>query len=147
MKSKPQLWLIALAGMLCLAVCLGAAGEGAAFPGEPEGFGGLTWGTPKEALEPVRYVGTDNDGILLYERAGDEPYFGRARLVAIQYGFKDGRLATGTLKVDSLLQYLLMKEEALRRYGRGRELTKMKDGYVWNGERTQISLVGNFSDS
>ena len=95
----------------------------------------------------MRQIGTDSEGFSLYERPGDEMSFGPARVVAILYGFKDGKLATVTLKVNSLLQHLLMKEEALRRYGKGEELGEGKGGYIWSGGRTQIALVGHFSDS
>lgn len=149
MTCKGQLWQIVLAGLICLAVCVSAAGRSEAFPGEPEGFGGLIWGTPKEAAGSMRYVGTESGDILLYERSndGDELYFGQARLIAVQYGFKDGRLATVTLRVNSLLQYLLMKEEAVRRYGKGQEMAERKDSYAWNGEHTQILLVADFTES
>lgn len=48
------------------------------------------------------------------------------------------------LKADSLLQYLLVKEEAFRGFGKSTELAGQEDSYVWNGDRTEISLIGNF---
>ncbi|MBP1747684.1 MAG: hypothetical protein H6Q52_223 [Deltaproteobacteria bacterium] len=143
MRSK-KYGVIALALFACFALLFCTGGESAAFPGEPAGFSGLTWGTPIDVLESLKYVGTDSAGMSLYERAGDELFFGRARLAAIEYGFENGRLAAVSLKVDSLLQYLLMKEEAFRRYGRGEELPGGEDSYVWNGDNTKISLISNF---
>ena len=71
MRSK-KYGVIALALFACFALLFCTGGESAAFPGEPAGFSGLTWGTPIDVLESLKYVGTDSAGMSLYERAGDE---------------------------------------------------------------------------
>ena len=119
------------------AYCFVLAGV-SGIPGRTAGFAGLAWGTPIDAFESMRYVGTKVPVCRCTRRPAMRSYFGRARLSAIEYGFKDGRLAAVTLKVNSLLQYLLMKEEAFGRYGKGEEMAGRKDSYVWNGENTQI---------
>ena len=92
----------------------------------------------------MKYIGTDSAGIALYERPGDDLVYGGAGLSSIEYGFRNGRLAMVTLKVNSLLHYLLMKEEAFRRYGEGEELAGRTDSYVWKGDSTEMSLVSDF---
>lgn len=144
-KFKQQFVVLALASLVCFAlfICAGIA-RAAAAEGEPEGFAGLRWGTPMEGLQPMKYIGTDTAGIALYERPGDDHVYGGARVNSIEYGFKNGRLAMVTLKVNSLLHYLLMKEEAFRRYGEGEELAGRTDSYVWKGAATEISLISDF---
>jgi hypothetical protein len=144
MKVKYKYWLITF---IFLTVSFGMIGRSAAFPGEPRGFGGFTWGTAREDLGLMKYVGTDDAGNLLYEKPGDVPCFGRARLAAVEYGFKNGRLAVVTLKVDSLLQYLLLQDETVKRYGHGEEIAGQKESYTWSGANTRISLVGHFAES
>lgn len=138
---------ITLSTFAFLAALFMLVGQSAAFPGEPPGFDGYNWGTPREKFGAMRYVGTDETGNALYERPGSATYYGRALITAVELGFKDGRLAAVTLRVNSLLQYLLMKEEALRRYGKGEEIAGQKDSYVWSGEKSVITLVGHFTDS
>lgn len=140
----------AAAGMSLLVFAfLAAAGTGA-HPGEPDGYGGLSWGTPlNSVVGSMEYLGTrkKTPDTMVYRRAQDDPVFGRARLKAIEYGFTRGRLTVVTLKVDSLLQYLLMKEEVLRRYGPGREEDPRAERFRWEGERTGMRLVSAFDMS
>ncbi|NLT22371.1 MAG: hypothetical protein GXX82_04925 [Syntrophorhabdus sp.] len=124
-----------------------AAASAEAFQGEPDGYGGLSWGTELESLAgSMEYVGTrkETPDTAVYRRARDDLGFGRARLTAIEYGFTAGRLTVVTLKVDSLLQYLLVKEEALRRFGTGREEDPRAERFIWEGDRTTIRLVSAF---
>ena len=147
MKPRQVCRLIAPAAFAFAAVLFAGIGQAPAFQGEPRGFGGFVWGTPRENLGSMTHVGTDCAGNVTYRRQGETADFGRARLAAIEYGFRDGRLAGVTLRVDSLFQYLLMKDEAIRRYGEGEEISGQRDSYVWSGENTYISLVSHFTDS
>ena len=135
---------IAVVLFRCFAFLFCTGVELAAFPGEPEGYGGVTWGTRIDALKPLRYAGTDGSGVALYERPGEELIYGRAKLIAIEYGFENGRLTTVTLKVDSLPQYLLMKEEAFKRYEEGKQLAGHEDSYSWSGEIAEVLLMDKF---
>lgn len=147
MKLKHARRMIIVMMLALLGPLFAGIGRLGAFQGEPQGFGGFAWGTPKEELGTMRYVRTDCAGNALYEKQGEVPHWGRARLTAIEYGFREGRLAGVTLRVNSLFQYLLMKEEALKRYGEGGEVAGRKDSYAWNGENTSISLTSRFADS
>jgi hypothetical protein len=138
------------AGVSLLALVLFAAAAGGAFQGEPDGYGGLSWGTPLESLAgSMEYAGTlkEHPDTTVYRRAQDDLIFGRARLKTIEYGFTNGRLTVVTLKVDSLLQYLLMKEEALKRFGPGREGDARAESLKWESDRTSTRLVSAFEVS
>lgn len=131
-----------------LAVIFGLiAGEAMASPGEPEGFGGYAWGTPMEQMGPLKYAGQDKAGSTLYEKPADTARFGPARLAGIEYGFKNGHLASVTIKVDSMLDYLLLKDEAEKRYGNGEQVPGEKYSYTWSVQNTRITLVGRFTES
>ncbi len=122
-------------------------GDAMAQPGEPEGFSGYAWGTPMEQMGALTYVGRDETGDMLYEKPLAAAHFGRARLAGIAYGFKNGRLALVTLKVDSMLQYLLLKDEAMKRYGNGEQVPGERYSYTWNAGNTRITLLGRFTES
>ena len=119
----------------------------AAFPGEPRGFDGFNWGIAREGLGRTRCVGKDASGMMVFERQDEEGRFGSAKIAAIEYGFRDGRLVAVRIKVDSLLQYLLLKDEATKRYGTGGEMPGRTDSYIWSGGQTEITLVGSFTES
>ena len=122
-------------------------GAAVAFPGEPRGFEGFNWGIKKEDLGNMKYVGRDSSGMVLFEKDGGEDHFGKAKIAGIEYGFRDGRLAAVRVRVDSLLQYLLVKDEAAKRYGAGGKMPGGEEDYVWYGEETEITLVGRFTES
>lgn len=141
--------------VICLGIVVAAtavfagAGCASAFPGEPDGYSGIAWGTPLDRLSSMEYVGKQKDepDIELYRRRGDDLTFGKARLTAVEYGFADGRLSLVTLRVNSLLHYLLMKEEAIRRFGPGKETDPHAERYIWEGERTTVRLKSAFDMS
>jgi len=140
---------------ICLALLISAsilfAGVGGvhAFQGEPDGYNGIPWGTPLKGLASMEYAGRQKDGAdtPLYRRAGEDLTFGRARLTAVEYGFTNGLLSVVILRVNSLLQYLLMKEEAVRRFGQGKEVDPYSERYNWDGERTTVRLTSAFDMS
>lgn len=145
MKFK-RLWLVTLLTYACITASVAMA-EAGGFRGEPRGFDGFSWGMSQDKLGQMRYVGKDASGTILFERQGEESHFGKAKIASIDYGFKDGRLTAVRIKVDSLLQYLLLNEEATKRYGAGVEMPGKKGSYFWRGEQTEITLVGNFTES
>ena len=119
------------------------------FQNEPDGYNGISWGTPVGGLSSMEHAGKDKNipDISLYRRIGEDLSYGRARLASIEYGFAGGLLTSATLRVNSLLEYLLMKEEAIRRYGKGKEMDPFSERFVWEGERTTIMLISAFDMS
>ena len=137
----------AVAAMALMVFVLFVAAEAGTLRGEPDGYGGLPWGTQLESVVGfMEYVGTrkENAGTAMYRRAQDSRVFGKARLKAVEYGFGDGKLTVVMLKVDSLIEYLHMKEEALKRFGPGREVSPRSERHMWEGDRTIIRLVSAF---
>ena len=71
---------IALVPALCMWLAtVVIAGSAPAFPGERDGFEGLKWGAPVQRMDSLRYVGEDNTGLSLHERAGNELVFSAVR--------------------------------------------------------------------
>jgi hypothetical protein len=146
---NPRLVVICLGLVMAAAAVSAGAGSAHAFQGEPDGYNGISWGAPLDGLSSMEYVGRQNDepDTELYRRSGDDLTFGKARLTAVEYGFTNGQLSMVTLRVNSLLQYLLMKEEAIRRFGPGKEADPHAERYIWEGERTTVRLKSAFDMS
>lgn len=136
-------------GLVIAAAVFATAGSAYAFQGEPDGYNGIAWGTPLDRLSSMEYAGRQSDepDTELYRRSGDDLTFGKARLTAVEYGFAHGQLSVVTLRVNSLLHYLLMKEEAIRRFGPGKEADPHAERYIWEGERTPVRLKSAFDMS
>lgn len=146
---NPRLAVIRLGLVIAAAALFAGAGSGHAFKGEPDGYNGISWGTPLDRLSSMEHVGRQDDepDTELYRRGGDDLTFGKARLTAVEYGFTNGQLSVVTLRVNSLLQYLLMKEEAIRRFGPSKEADPHAERYIWEGERTTVRLKSAFDMS
>jgi hypothetical protein len=145
-----QLRSRAIAGIAIAIILFLSGARAGAFQGEPDGYDGMSWGTPLDSVTvSMEYAGTrgGTPDTVVYRRTGGGLMFGAAHLKAIEYGFTVGKLTVVTLKVDSLLQYLLMKEEALRRFGPGREADPRAERFIWEGGRTTIRLVSAFDMS
>ncbi len=143
------LTFVVVAVMMSVAIFLADEGEVGSFQGEPDGYGGILWGTPVESIASIEYIGRQKDAphISLYRRAGDNLFYGKARLKSIDYGFERGLLTTVTLRVNSLLHYVLMKEEAFSRFGKGKDVDLFSERFAWIGERTTIMLISGFDMS
>ncbi len=117
-----------------------------AFQNEPDGYGGLVWGTDISALKDMKAVGArvDAPGIKIYVKDGDVLRFGRVDLKSIEYEFVKGKFRSVTLKVKDLAHYVALKKEAFRRFGHGRELNPAAERYFWEGSVSKIYLISAF---
>ncbi len=117
-----------------------------AFPNEPDGYGGIVWGTHISAAKSMKMVAVraDSPDTKIYVRAGDVLLFGSVDLKGIEYEFLRGRFRSVTLKVKDLARYMALKKEAFRRFGHGRELHPFAERYFWEGKISKIRLVSAF---
>jgi hypothetical protein len=133
---------------LCAGILMvSAVNVGGAFQGESDGFRGLKWGASSKDLQPREALQESSDfrDLSFFRRPSDELSYGRAKLSDIRYGFLNDRLKVGILRVNSYLQYLLMKEEAVAQFGQGREIQGKPEDVLWDGENGQITLVSKFT--
>jgi len=74
-----------------------------AFQNEPTGFRGIAWGTPFAAVRnQMRWLKND-DGYVIYTRAGDKLQIGNAKLTSIIYKFYRGAFAK--IELESAHKY------------------------------------------
>jgi len=112
---------------------------------EPDGFGGITWGSPfSEVKSDMVELRSTSDPAepsvkikIYYTQKGDNPKMGTAQLDQIEYVFWRGKFAEvrissrGPENFDSLKQFLFEK------YG---TVEKFQGAYSWDGGITRISL-------
>ncbi|MHB8111323.1 MAG: hypothetical protein ACYDHW_14965 [Syntrophorhabdaceae bacterium] len=141
---KSAVGLISLCAVIFM---LGAVNIVGAFQGESDGFGGLKWGASSKDLQPREAIQESADfrDLSFFRKPNDNLSYGRAKLSDIRYGFLNDHLTLVLLRVNSYLQYLLMKEEAVAQFGQGSEIQGKPEDVLWDGEKVQITLVSKFT--
>jgi len=132
--------------LLCAALIALISVSASAFRNEPDGYGGIAWGTSISAVKGMKMVGA-RPGFpdkKIYVRPGDALRFGHVDLEGIEYEFLRGKFRSATLKVKDLARYMALKKEAFRRFGYGRELHPFAERYFWEGETSKIYLISAF---
>lgn len=132
--------------LLCSALIVGFATGVLAFRNEPDGYGGIVWGTDISALKGMKEIGDRHDSpdTKIYVREGDALRFGSVDLKGIEYKFFKGKFRSVTLKVKDLSRYVALKKEAFKRFGRGRELNPHAERYFWDGATSKVILISAF---
>jgi len=132
------------------------AGAAFAFPNEPDGFRGLTWGQDVAAIPDLAYTcwqSPSDESIKtfhetldykVYERRDDELRIGSVLLSAIRYLAWQGKL-TGVIvafppgEKDNFLKLLTA------RYGKARlERREGRTTHTWSGGKTTMELIEEF---
>mgnify|MGYP001207993910 CR=1 FL=1 len=132
--------------LLCAALIALISVSVSAFRNEPDGYGGIVWGTSISAVKGMKMAGTRPEfpDIKIYVRPGDVLRFGHVDLKGIEYEFLRGKFRSATLKVKDLAHYMALKKEAFRRFGYGREMHPFAERYFWEGEISKIYLISAF---
>ena len=141
-----------LAGTMAAAL----AGAAFAFPNEPDGFRGLTWGQDIAAIPELAYTcwQSPSDASIktfhetldykVYEREDDELRIGSVPLSGIRYLAWQGKL-TGVVvalppgEKDTFLKLLTARYGKARLERRGGRTT-----HTWSGGKTTMELVDEF---
>ncbi len=128
---------------------------------EPDGFGGIRWGTEISALGDMEKVEQDkssNSDLAWYIRKNDVLAIGKAKLESIFYSFWMGNFESVWIDFEGDQNFESLKKELIERFGKVREseesMGKMGKGarreqlpgeragafYAWWGEKTDIFL-------
>jgi len=114
-----------------------------AFQNEPDGFGGIAWGTDVSILSSMIYdskhvwtAGTTS----FYTRKGDLLRMGRAKLAAVRYGFFEGKLSDVLVEAKGRKNWLALKTACFEQYGRGFKANFYQERYTWSGETASMVM-------
>ncbi len=113
---------------------------GFSFQNEPDGFGGIKWGTA--IVENVQEmwstsVSTTNSDIVTYERKKENQPIGSVKLSNVGYAYYKDRFSYAHLQSDN--KQALIKTFTSQ-YGAGEKLAPELDYYLWHGVATVIAM-------
>jgi hypothetical protein len=122
-----------------------SAGQGLSQPGPTDGkvgYLGLKWGQAPTTIKGLVLVATDPayGGVAQYSRKQRQPHFGRASVDNIYYGFWNGALYTVLVEMSNFLDFVDLKAEAFRRYGKGTPIGHDQENYFWSDQTSDRLL-------
>ena len=106
------------------------------------GFRDLRWGQKSSSVEGLQKIDTqpDLDGIIEYFRPDDVLKIAEAELKSIVYSFWNEKLYTVTIWTEGRHNYLALREEVFRQFGKGRKSDKHHERYIWSEKKTDRML-------
>ncbi len=149
---KAILVLALMAGML--AGCAGpkqkhvfVPNEGAEIvsfrPGsEPDGFGGVKWGSEVSTQNGMLHYRFDpsHGGIEFFIKPSEPFRLGNAKLATVQYGFWKGKFYVGMVTMNGLSNWSAVKAAVFEKYGTGAKPFSNKEEYIWFGDDAVMAL-------
>jgi hypothetical protein len=116
---------------------------------EPDGFGGIKWGTDVNSLKGMTYIRTDPylGGIDIYRKSGDKTTYwgeGGVSFDTVEYGFKKGKFMNATLVTGGSIHWITLKDVMTGRYGEGFRTFRMLDEtHGWYGGNAVVEITYN----
>jgi hypothetical protein len=136
-------------GMWCIACALAGAVPALAAPmaNEPNGFLGIDWGASidqhRSALKALREDGDFGH----YRRPSDRPFFAGIEVRRISYHFYKGRFVGGTYTTTGSTEFKSIVSYLTERHGEPTRSHPRQRVYVWEGERSAVSVSCDISIS
>jgi hypothetical protein len=99
------------------------------------GYLDLRWGQAPATIHGLVHVSTDPayGGVAQYAHKQRHPHFGRAGVDNIYFGFWHGALYTVLVEVSNFLDFVDLKAEAFRRFGKGTPIGDDQEHCYWSG--------------
>jgi len=112
---------------------------------EPDGFGGITWGTPfSEVKSDMAELRSTSDPAepsvkikIYYTQKGDSLKMGAAQLDQMEYVFWRGKFAEVRISTSGPENFDGLKQFLFEKYG---TVDKFQGAYSWDGSVTRITL-------
>jgi hypothetical protein len=141
MKTIKKVFLNSLL-LLCSAlipVC------GFCFQNEPEGFGGIQWGTEISTLEHMVLVKEKPDNpiqqeLKMYHKKSEVMTKGRATLNQVGYIFFKDKFISAQILTEGSSNWLGLKDVAFEIFGKGEQPDQRFEQYFWFGNKSNIKL-------
>jgi len=106
-----------------------------AFQNEPDGFRGIKWGTKIETLRNMIKYAVQGD-VVIYARHNDKLQIGSAELEGIYYFFWQDKFCSVSIKAKEDLNCIALKEEAVAKFGNGKQHSEYVENYTWGNIST-----------
>lgn len=112
--------------------------------GEPEGFGGIKWGTEKKKARGLKFLRDDSLDGKIYRKKKDNLRPWGVPFETLEYHFWDKKFSQVTGKVRGETNWELLKKAMFGKFGHGYMdksiLLDGVEGYNWKGSDTNISI-------
>ena len=106
----------------------------------PNGFRGITWGTPLSKLTGM-IVADDSGQVKYYRRSGDSLSLGEAELKRISYGFYRDKFYSVLIEFEGKENFEKAKTHLLATYGETAKIGSTGTSYRWRtANGTSINL-------
>jgi len=128
---------------LCIVLFILAPIGSFPFPNEPDGFGGIKWGSELSGLKGMVFLKTETGyygSIEIFKKTVEELKAGDAPLESVEYGFWKGKLANVALHTRGLENWNALKKYSFDAFGPGYLTSKTAERFVWRGEVTILIL-------
>ena len=140
-----QKWSVILAFVVGIFGCTQKSTSGFKPNSEPDGFGGIKWGTEfSEVKSDMVELRSTSDPAepdvkikIYYTRKGDSLKMREAQLDNIEYVFWRGKFAEVRINATGPENFNRLKEFLFEKYG---TTNKFQGAYSWDGTVTQIAL-------
>jgi hypothetical protein len=115
---------------------------------EPDGFGGIKWGTDLSALKNMKFSRSDPSygGIDIYLRLEEGSTIGMVRLKNIEYLFWKGKFSGVCIITEGSTESKSLREAVFEVFGKGSKPHADQEYYVWDGESTLMALEFHSTD-
>jgi hypothetical protein len=106
------------------------------------GFRDLRWGLKASSVKGLQKIDSqaDLDGITEYIRPDDVLKIAKAELKSIVYSFWHEKLYTVTIWTEGRHNYVALREEVFRQFGKGHRSDKHPERYIWSEKKTDRML-------
>lgn len=111
----------------------------------PNGFHGITWGTPLSKLTGM-VVADDSGQVKYYRRTGDPLKLGEAELKGISYGFYKGKFYSVLIEFEGKANFEKAKTHLLATYGETARIGSGGTSYMW-GTTDGASISLKYSET
>jgi len=106
----------------------------------PNGFRGITWGTPLSKLTGM-VVADDSGQVKYYRRSGDPLNLGEAELKRISYGFYKGKFYSVLIEFEGKANFEKARTHLVATYGETARIGSAGTSYMWGtADGASISL-------
>ena len=112
-----------------------------AFENEPDGFGGIKWGTLFDENDTLLNFVEEDGGVRLYMKKNDTLLFGGVKVSSIRYGFYNNKFYVGQIFFKGDTSSSNIKKYLFKKYGSGQEKQSVDSGakiFGWGGYSTII---------
>jgi len=132
-----------IAFLIMFSLCLfGFALPIHAFQNEPDGFGGILWGTPINAVaDRIEKRVPAGEMFSMVTLKNENLKLGGAELSTIQYIFRDGRFFSVLARTEKAANFEALKTHLFNTYGPPDQPNEKAAMYQWKGEITSMRLI------